>query len=458
MPTVQRENAGLLRDRITVTVGRDDYMPAFENARKQYARQANIPGFRKGMVPVGMIRRMYGSALFADEVVRTVEKSLTDYIRTEKMEIFAQPLPAPDNDPGKIDPADPRDYSFSFEVGLKPDFEVADPAEANAPLYKAEVTDEMVDGEVERMRRKLGKMTEPETVSQEENVLNVTFQACDDSGAVAEGTPSKSNSLLVKYFSEGKRGSLMGLKKGDTLVLRLGEAFGDKEREWLISDLGLDGNDPESLSKPFLMTVDKIGHVENRELDEAFFKEAYPALGIETEEAFREQIRSEIRSYYDRQARNHLQHELWHHLNEKTRMEFPDDFLRRWLMEGQEKPKSAEEVEAEYPTFRNQLRWTLISDRIVRDNDIKVAREDVTAKMREQVLGYFGGIGMEGHMDWVEGYVERMMKDEDQVEASYRRVLNEKVLQWAESRSTPREQPIGVEEFGKILEQHRHEH
>ena len=139
-------------------------------------------------------------------------------------------------------------------------------------------------------------------------------------------------------------------------------------------------------------------------------------------------------------------------------MEFPDDFLRRWLMEGQEKPKSAEEVEAEYPTFRNQLRWTLISDRIVRDNDIKVAREDVTAKMREQVLGYFGGIGMEGHMDWVEGYVERMMKDEDQVEASYRRVLNEKVLQWAESRSTPREQPIGVEEFGKILEQHRHEH
>jgi trigger factor len=126
MATVTRENIGLLTDKIVVNISKGDYLPSFEKSLKQYGKQANIPGFRKGMVPAGLIKKMYGSSVFTDEVLRTVEKELTTYMSNEKLEIFAQPLPLPENDARQIDVSNPSDYSFAFEVGLKPAFSLAD--------------------------------------------------------------------------------------------------------------------------------------------------------------------------------------------------------------------------------------------------------------------------------------------------------------------------------------------
>ena len=130
MATVTRENIGLLNEKITVKVAKDDYLPSFEKAIKHYSKQANIPGFRKGMVPAGMVKKMYGSSLFADEVLKSVEKGLTDYMVAEKLDIFAQPLPLPENDASQLSMNDPAEYAFAFEVGLKPDFTLADLATA----------------------------------------------------------------------------------------------------------------------------------------------------------------------------------------------------------------------------------------------------------------------------------------------------------------------------------------
>jgi len=149
MATVTRENIGLLTDKITVNVAKGDYLPSFEKALKNYGKQANIPGFRKGMVPAGLIKKMYGSSVFTDEVLRTVEKELTTYMTNEKLEIFAQPLPLPENDARQIDMSRPDDYSFAFEVGLKPAFNLADLGTARLTRYKVEVTPAMIDEEVE---------------------------------------------------------------------------------------------------------------------------------------------------------------------------------------------------------------------------------------------------------------------------------------------------------------------
>src|SRR6202000_3483566 len=126
MATVTRENIGLLTDKITVSISKGDYLPSFEKRLKQYGKQANIPGFRMGMAHSGLIKKMYGNSVFTDEVLKTVEKELTTYMTNEKLEIFAQPLPFPDNDARQIDISRPDDYSFAFEVGLKPDFQLVD--------------------------------------------------------------------------------------------------------------------------------------------------------------------------------------------------------------------------------------------------------------------------------------------------------------------------------------------
>jgi trigger factor len=458
MPTVTRENISPLNDKITVTVNREDYFPLFEKSLKQYAKQANIPGFRKGMVPAGVIRKMHGPAVFTEEVLRSVEKSLMDYLRQEQLDIFAQPMPADQNDARGINMNEPTDYSFSFEIGLKPGFQLPDLARAKTTRYEVEVTDAMVEEELKKLQQKFGKLSEPDTATSEDNVLNVSFQACDADGTVAEGTPSKENSLLVKYFSAPMRKKLMGAKKDDAFTIQLSEAFDEKEREWVLGDLGLDKNDPASGGQHFRMNIVKLGLVEPRRLDEAFFKEVYPAKEIGTEAAFRDEIRNEIRQYWGNQSRNHLQHELYHVLLEQTQMDFPESFLRKWMMSGGEEPKTPEQVETEFPTFRNQLRWTLVSDRIVQDQQITVAREEIKDQMRQQVMGYFGSMSLDGNFEWLDSYIERMMKDENQVESAYRRIVTEKIFQWAETQVNPELKSISVDDFAAILKEHEHQH
>ena len=160
MATVTRENIGLLNDKITVKVSQEDYLPNFDKAVKQFSKAANIPGFRKGMVPAGMIKKMHGQALFADEVLKTVEKELTGYLKAEKLEIFAQPLSL-EKENKQLDFNRPEEYAFDFEVGLKPEFEISplEPGKTTLTKYKVKVTEEMVDEEVKRLQIKGGKMT-----------------------------------------------------------------------------------------------------------------------------------------------------------------------------------------------------------------------------------------------------------------------------------------------------------
>lgn len=456
MPTVSRENISLLNDKITVTVSKQDYIDGFEKNLKQYAKQANIPGFRKGMVPTGVIRKMHGSALFADEVLRSVEKNLMDYLQTEKLDIFAQPLPGADNNIANFNMNEPGDYTFTFEIGLKPEVSL-DLGKWKMAKYQVEVTDTMIEEEADRLRQRLGKMSEPETVTSEDNVLNVLFEASDDKGNVAEGADKKENSLLVKYFTPAFQKKLMGLKKDDTLVLQLTSAFDEKEREWLIKDLGVDANNPEELNQHFKMSVVKVGLVEKRELNEEFFKEAFPTKEIKTEAEFRQTIKDEIAEQWNKQSANLLHHELYHKFLDDVKIDFPEAFLKRWMQTGGEKPKTEEEVEAEFPTFRNQLQWTLISDKIVKDNSLDVQPEELKAHMREQLMGYFGGMNLGGeNLGWLDSYVERMMQDEQQIEGAYRRLITEKVFEWSADQVKTSDKSISADEFMKLQQEHNH--
>ncbi|MFN5135962.1 MAG: trigger factor [Chitinophagaceae bacterium] len=457
MATVTRENIGLLTDKLTVTIKKEDYFPSFEKTLKNYSKNANIPGFRKGMVPTGMVKKMYGPGIFTEEVLRNIEQGLNDYLVNEKLEIFAQPLPLPNAD---FKPAmdAPVDYSFDFEIGLKPAFEIG-LNKTKATFYKVKATEQMINDEVERLQNRFGKMTEPETVNSDDNVLNLTFEACDADGNVLEGGLKKDNSLLVKYFSEAYRPKLMGLKKDDTLVIVLKDAFDDKERNWVLSDLGLKEDDADAHYK---LTITKVGLIEKRELNEEFFKEALPGKEIKTEAEFRAAIENDIQAYWDKQSSNQLQHRLYHVLLDETKMELPENFLKKWLStqtDANKQPKTPEQLEAEFPTFVNQLKWTLISDKIITENKLDVTAEELKASFKQQVMGYFGSMNLaEGNMEWLDQYVESLMKDEQQVDGTYRRIITEKVFNWAEGEVKKEEKLISAEEFIKMNEEHQHHH
>jgi len=458
MATVTRENIGLLTDKIIVNVAKGDYLPSFEKALKNYGKQANIPGFRKGMVPAGLIKKMYGNSVFTDEVLRTVEKELTTYMTNEKLEIFAQPLPLPENDARQIDMSKPDDYSFAFEVGLKPAFNLADLGTAKLTRYKVEVTPAMIDEEVDRQRTRNGKMTEPGTVTDDENVLNLQFTETDAAGQPVEGGVSKDNSLLVKYFNEATRPKWMGLKKDDSLVLQLSSAFDEKEKEWVLNDLGLSKEDPAAADKYFKATLTKVGLIEKADLNEEFFKAAAPNKDIKTEEEFRNYIRDEIQAYWDGQSGNQLQHSLYHVLLDHTHIEFPEAFLKRWMQTGGEHPKSQAEVEHEFPSFVSQLKWTLIVDKVAQENNIEVSPDDIREFAKQQLFGYMGMPAGGEEQPWIADYVQRMMQDRKFVEETVHRIRTDKVFAWAGTQIHPTEKVISREEFQHMQEEHQHHH
>jgi trigger factor len=454
MASVTKESIGNLHDKLTVKVSKEDYYPSFEKAIKEYSKKANIPGFRKGMVPAGMVKKMYGASIFYDEVIKTVEKEIQDYLEKEKPEIFAQPLPM-ESDMRNMDMSNPADYDFPFEIGLKPEISIDALTTATPSFYKVKVLPDMVDEEIEKLVTKHGDMKDAETVSGTENVLNVLFEESDAEGNPLPGALSKDNSILVKYFAEDFRAQLYDKKKDDYVVLQLKNAFAEKEREWILSDLGLDKNDPSSEEKYFKMTITKIGLVEKKELNEEFFNMVFPGKEIKTEEEFREAMKEQLQQQWDAASRSQMQDQLYHTLLE-TPLQLPDEFLKRWIAIGGEKKKTTEEVEAEFPSFLNQLKWTLISDKIIIDNKLDVSEEELRNYMKEEIMRYFGQMNMGDDNQWIESYIDRMMEDQKQVDSSYRRIITEKLFNFIETQVTPIEKQSSPEEL--LAMQHHHEH
>ena len=458
MANITREQLAPLHEKITVSVSPADYTPAYEKSLKSYAKSANIPGFRKGMVPVGVVKKMHGAAVFTEEVLKTIENELMQYLQKENISYLGQPLPEDQNDPALFDHNTPTDYSFAFEIGLKPEFSLPDFGSLKTTLQVVETTEEMVNEEIDRMQRRLGKMSEPETISNDEDILNVSFTKCDAAGTPEEGAVPKDNSLLLNYFSKAVQAQLKGKKKDDTLVIQVGTAFEDKERDWVASDLGLDKEKAEDLAQNFLMKITKIGYVEKRELNEELFKEAIPAKEVKTEEEFRSEIRNQIEAYWKHQAQHMLEHEVFHILSEDVNMEFPEAFLKKWLLKTNEQKQTEEQIETDFPNFRNQLRWTLVSNEIATQSTINVSREEIMDSLRQQLMGYFGNMnmGMGGNFEWLDSYVERLMGDQQQVENAYQRVFSSKVLSYAASQVKPTEKKVTIAEFQALQEKHQH--
>lgn len=367
MATVTRENIGVLNDKIVVKVNKEDYLSAFEKTLKSYSKSANIPGFRKGMVPTGVIKKMHGQAVFTDEVLRSVERELTKYMDDEKLDIFAQPLPLAENDARSLDVNNPAEYTFGFEVGLKPEFSVADLSKEKVKYYKIGVTDEMVNQHIERLQKGYGKKKDPDAGNEDENI-------------------------------------------------------------------------------------------EKAEINEELFKAAYPAKEIKTEEEFRAEIKKDIESYWENESKKHFQHEIYHRLLEHSEVTFPENFLKRWLETGTDKQKSAEEVEQEYPGFVNQLKWTLINDKIAKDQNLEITPDDIKSFAKKQLFGYMGMQMMDDEQPWVEEYLNKMMQDRKFIDDSYYRLRTEKIFDWAEGQVQREDVEINAEEFEKMVHEHSHEH
>jgi trigger factor len=285
-------------------------------------------------------------------------------------------------------------------------------------------------------------------------VLNVLFTETDENGIVVENGITKTNSLLVKYFTETFKPNLLGKKNEDVIALQLDKAFQEKELDYILQDLGLEKT---NASKHFNITITKVGYVEKADLNEEFFLAAFPNSEIKTLEEAKAAIKEAIATGYAAQSRNQLHDQLYHQLIDNTATEFPEAFLKRFLQSDREHPKTAAEVEAELPSYLTAYKWSLIINKITKDNNLRVMPEDIKALAKNQLFSYMGGMNMMGeNQQWADDYANRMMNDKKFVDEAYHNIINDQVFSLLESQVNANEESISYDDFAKKLHHHHH--
>lgn len=461
MANVQQQNIGKYHEKISVVISKEDYLPTFEKSLKSYAKNANIPGFRKGMVPTGLVKKQYGPSIFADEVMRVAGNELEKHLISSKAEIFARPLPSMTNNQINIDMNNPEDYTFEFEIGTRPEFTLSLlDGTTSFDLYKITVTDDMLREEAERLQLKSGEMTEPDAITSENNVINIHFNAIDESGNISEANQNFDNSLLVRYFTPAVQSQLMGKQKGDTLDIVLNDAIDSKILPAILKDLGLNPADEQAGNHQYRMTIDKVALVEKVPMDKTLFDKVYPGRNIESEEDFMNELRNEMQSYFAHQGRQKLHNDLFERLVHETAIELPETFLKKWMSEGGEKFKSPEEVEREWPSFEHQLRWQLITDRIMEEHKLSVDQDELEQGARAQIMSYFGQMGGISLSDteWMEPLVKKQLQDKKFRNELQDRIITDKLFNQLESMVKLAEKEISLEDFSKLPSLHHHHH
>lgn len=459
MATAHRESIGQLHDKITITIGKDDYLPSFETALKKYSKNASLPGFRKGHVPAGMIRKMYGQSVFLDEVIRTANQELEKFLQEEKPVIFAQPLPFEGAEKLNIDMNQAADYKFEFEIGLKPTFNVdLNQHKGKINKYMIQITDDMLNQEVEHIRKRAGKLSHPETSEDPEDLVYLEYERLDENGNAVDGLEKMQDVEAMKDLMAPIAELVKGKKAGESFQIQPTQLLNEEEQKRLLEKaLHLSADDEEAKKANYNVTITKYGHLKAKELNKEFFNEVFPNSEIEDVDGFKAKLKEELQKELMRYSVDKLQNDIYETLVHETPIELPENFLRSWLKRGSEEEKTEEAVNKEYPQFDHQLRWNLISDQLMQEKEIKVTREEVLESVKGQMMAYFG-VANEEDAPWLDSYLQRVQEDKKQMDDTYRRLLFDRLFESLEKDLEVQEKEVTQEEFNQLSQAGHHHH
>jgi trigger factor len=371
---------------LTVKINPEDYKERVEKAIKDQAKKAKLPGFRPGMVPAAHIKKMYGKSILVDEVNNILNDSLSAYISENKLEVLGQPLPKVDN--SKEYNWDYNDnFEFLYELGLAPEFTLDFSSKDKLTHYQVKVDPETLASRITNLRKSYGKMSNPD-VSADDDVLYSDLKQLAADGSVFEGGITATSAIRLDQVTDAKiKKSLIGLKKEDVVNIDIQKAF-ESNLTIISKVLNIEEEDAQDLKSSFQLTVKNINRLEEGDLNQEFFDKLFGADVVKSEDEFKEKIREELESMMVQNADQKLQADMLQFGLDKTKLSLPDDFLKRWLKATNEK-LSDEELEKGYDDFARNLRWTLIENKVIKDNKLEIKYEEVFAAAKNRLDSQF---------------------------------------------------------------------
>ncbi|GGK67503.1 trigger factor [Rufibacter glacialis] len=422
---------------LKVSLQEADYAARVDEQIKDYSKKASIKGFRPGKVPAGLIRKMYGKGILVESINQLLHESVNNYIKENKLRILGEPLPDR-QDENAIDWDTQKEFEFSYAVGLLPEFELP-LSEVSVQKYDIEVDQTTVDEAYEQMQRQFGQTTNPE-VSEANDYLYGDLKQVDGEFETKTLLP------LNKVVAGAEK--FVGVKPGDTITFDIREAFGDDAA--LAHVTGLSKEVTKDLNGQFTFVVEKINRTENAEMNQEFFDKIFGQGNVTTQEEFDAKVREVIKENYDREAVNVLDRDVIDQIVEKSSIEIPDAFFKRWLAVTNEGKITPEQIDEFYDQYVKELKWSMIRNKVVEENDLKVSNEDVVNSARQKMMAQFNMPEIPEEMaDTFNNFLDNHLKQNNgkNFVNEYEALVAEKVLEFVKEKITITENPITADEF-----------
>jgi trigger factor len=445
---ITKEKKDDLNAIIKVQLNQADYQENVDKVLREHRKKSNIPGFRKGNVPMGMIKKMVGTNVLVDEINKILSESLHKYIEDEKLDVLGNPLPKLDEQ-HKIDWENQKDFEFNYEVGLAPQFEVEVSDKYKFEYYKIKVADKDVDKYITDVAKRYGKMSNPDTAA-DDDMLFGKFDELDGSGNLKEGGISHSSVLIIQSVTDKKtQKSLVGAKSGDTFDMdpkTISENVSDQAKA-----LGVDVATFKTIISKFRFTVEKVNRIIPAELNQELFDKVYGAGAVKDVAEFRAKIASELGRGLSVDADRKLKADVQEKLLEKLKLNLPNEFLKRWIVASNEKPITPEQIEAEYEDYAKGLKWQLIENKIIKNNDVKVSHEEVIEHTKGLLAQQMASMGMPtNNDDELTETANRVLQNEEEARNIYMMMYDNKLMTLYKNSFKLKEKEISYDDFVKV--------
>lgn len=387
---VLKEKKDDLNAILRVVVEPTDYLEKVEKSLNDYRKQASIPGFRPGKAPAGMIRKKYYKSVLVDELNRAVQHSLTDFLRTSDLQILGQPLPS-ESEKMKGDFDQPEKFEFSFDVGICPPFEVGLSANDQFDYLKLAVTDEMVQEELDGLQRRFGSLVPAEVIGEKHMVFGEFVEL--ENGEPKENGIKHSSTISIEFLTDdAAKKILIGKTKDDKIELDpRSVSRGDTD---LAAMLGIEKNKLSEVGNSFHFIPQEIREMNLAEMNTEFFNKVYKDGAVASVDELKQRIREDISRMYEADADRHLSNKVTENIMKKTAITLPEDFLRRWIRATTEDEKTVTEMESNFATYMEGLKWQLIQNKLIRDNNISITAEEMKDYAKGMIVRQYSQYGM----------------------------------------------------------------
>ena len=442
---ITRENVDALNATLQVKITADDYSDKVKNALEKYRKTAKIPGFRPGNVPMGMIQKQYGKTVLAEELNKLANDGVYNFITENKIEILGNPIPKSDAEV-KGDFNAPSDFEFTFEIGLSPTIDMSKAMNGKFDYTTIKVDAKLIDQQVEDLRRRYGKLSSVETAEDKDMILGV-FNELEADGSKKENGISNSTTISLEFLKEKSASKLLlGKKIGDSFELDPTSVSKDaKDKSTL---LGISEEAVAELNSKFEFTITDIKRMEMAEMNAELFGKLFQEGEVNSEEDLRNRVKTDMEQMFSKDADKLLTRNVFNTIMEKTNVDFPSAFLKRWIRMTNEKPVTEDEIEQDFEAYLQSLKWQMIQTKIFKENDIQLSQIEVIEHTKELLRGNYAQYGIPAPDD--KELIEtaaRLLQNKEQANGIYDQLAEQKLTDFFKANVTLNNKSVSYDEF-----------